>query len=48
MRLGGRNCILPMEVYIAKVEDGGDDLEDDILLFSGEPEHLETEIEKNI
>jgi hypothetical protein len=32
--------LLPVEVDVAKVEDGGDDAEDDILLLQGEAQHL--------
>ena len=32
--------LLAVEVHVAEMEDGGDDLEDDLLLFSCEPQHL--------
>jgi hypothetical protein len=32
--------LLPVEVDVAEVEDGGDDAEDDILLLQGEAQHL--------
>jgi hypothetical protein len=32
--------LLPVEVDIAQVKDGGDDPEDDILLLQREPQHL--------
>ena len=32
--------LLTMEVDVAQVEDGGDDLEDDVLLLRGESQHL--------
>ena len=32
--------LLPVEVDVAEVENRGDDLEDDLLLLGGEPQHL--------
>ena len=32
--------LLPVEVHVAHVEDGGDDLEDHVLLLAGEAQHL--------
>ncbi len=34
--------LLPVEVDVSEVEDGGDDAEDDILLLQGEAQHLAT------
>ena len=34
--------LLPVEVDVAEVENGGDDPEDDILLLQSEPQHLYT------
>ena len=30
----------PVEVNIAEMQDGGDNLEDNVLLLVGEPQHL--------
>jgi hypothetical protein len=35
--------LLPVEVNVAQVQDGGDDAEDHVLLLQGESKHLRGE-----